>query len=350
MLFGLWVLMSAGAIAIAWTGVNVVDSEAVDPPPVVVSQQGETTEITVAVEEDSGTTEVNGRLDSADDDETAEGLDVTDTVLITELRGLRQFQEAIIEQAASNNADNDETDDASDDSSDADDSSDSDDADSDTEPESADEADNEDRPADPTPAVTPTPEPSVRPRPTPRPTVRATSTPVPTPTFAAFSVGGTRRPTATPTAVVNQSPQDDQDDFVVQPTATPEPTSTPVPPTPTPVPPTPTPTPPPPTPTATPIPTPTLTPTPTPVPPTPTPAPEVITAASVGGVAAFEVSSMSVAVLWASPNEDFSVFIDNDGDEAAVRFESVTHLSRIEVWWNGVPRYNLKETPLGAAG
>jgi hypothetical protein len=68
----------------------------------------------------------------------------------------------------------------------------------------------------------------------------------------------------------------------------------------------------------------------------------------VGGSATLRFSPSGVTVLWADPRAGFRVEVDNRSDGGVrVRFESETHRSELEAWWDGGPRDRVQEEGSG---
>jgi hypothetical protein len=63
----------------------------------------------------------------------------------------------------------------------------------------------------------------------------------------------------------------------------------------------------------------------------------------VGGSTAISFSATGVTVLWANPNPGFDVDIEPESPGWKVEFRSDTHRSRIDVWWSGGPRHEIRE-------
>ena len=87
-------------------------------------------------------------------------------------------------------------------------------------------------------------------------------------------------------------------------------------------------------------------PTPDPAPtgdPTAPAAPESMTFTLSGGTATVRFSPTDVAVVSAVPVAGFETDVDSDDGRTRVEFESDTHRSRLEVWWEGVPRHSIQE-------
>jgi hypothetical protein len=65
----------------------------------------------------------------------------------------------------------------------------------------------------------------------------------------------------------------------------------------------------------------------------------------VGGSTAISFSATGVTVLWANPNPGFDVDIEPESPGWKVEFRSDDHRSRIDVWWSGGPRHEIREEP-----
>ena len=63
----------------------------------------------------------------------------------------------------------------------------------------------------------------------------------------------------------------------------------------------------------------------------------------VGGSTAISFSATGVTVLWANPNPGFDVDIEPESPGWKVEFRSDDHRSRIDVWWSGGPRHEIRE-------
>lgn len=65
----------------------------------------------------------------------------------------------------------------------------------------------------------------------------------------------------------------------------------------------------------------------------------------VGGKTAVSFSPSEVRVLWATPNPGFEVRIEVESPGMKVEFRADHHRSRIDVWWSGGPRHDIREEP-----
>jgi hypothetical protein len=65
-----------------------------------------------------------------------------------------------------------------------------------------------------------------------------------------------------------------------------------------------------------------------------------------GGSVSVRFSPSGVTLLWAWPHDGFEVDTDAD-DRVRVEFESDTHESRLEAWWQGGPRQEVEEDDRG---
>lgn len=80
-------------------------------------------------------------------------------------------------------------------------------------------------------------------------------------------------------------------------------------------------------------------------------APLTTTFPLTGGTATVRFSPDEVAVLSAVPAAGFETDVDTDEDDDTgdgqirVEFESDTHRSRLDVWWDGAPRHRIQEQP-----
>jgi hypothetical protein len=66
-----------------------------------------------------------------------------------------------------------------------------------------------------------------------------------------------------------------------------------------------------------------------------------------GGSVGVRFSPSGVTLLWATPLDGFEVDTDV-GERVRVEFESDTHESRLEAWWDGGPRDDVREDDPGA--
>lgn len=84
--------------------------------------------------------------------------------------------------------------------------------------------------------------------------------------------------------------------------------------------------------------------TPAPPPPPPRAAASTKTYNLVGGTATLRFSSTGVAIVAAVPNAGFSAKVSSAHDNGArVEFESADHRSRVDGWWDGAPRDEVRE-------
>lgn len=65
----------------------------------------------------------------------------------------------------------------------------------------------------------------------------------------------------------------------------------------------------------------------------------------VGGSAAVRFSPSGATLLWATPNDGFTVEVEPEGNGIKVEFESPGHRSRLDAWWDGGPRDRIREEP-----
>ena len=78
--------------------------------------------------------------------------------------------------------------------------------------------------------------------------------------------------------------------------------------------------------------------------PAPEPAPETRTYTVQGGTAALRFSPAGVTVVFATPADGFSVSTEPEhGNGVKVEFESESHESRIDGWWDGGPQDRVRE-------
>ena len=83
----------------------------------------------------------------------------------------------------------------------------------------------------------------------------------------------------------------------------------------------------------------------------PAPAAETRTYNLVGGSVTLRFSPSGVSVVWADPNPGFRAEIDNRSDGGVrVRFESDSHRSEVEAWWDGGPQDRVQEEGGGGGG
>lgn len=93
-------------------------------------------------------------------------------------------------------------------------------------------------------------------------------------------------------------------------------------------------------------------------PPSPGPAPAptagsvVRTYNLIGGSATLRFDpSGKVTVVWADPNPGYQVEVDNRSDGGVrVRFESSSHRSQVEAWWDNGPQDRVEESGSGGGG
>jgi hypothetical protein len=79
-------------------------------------------------------------------------------------------------------------------------------------------------------------------------------------------------------------------------------------------------------------------------PPPPPPSASTKTYNLVGGTATLRFSAAGVTVLAAVPNAGFSVKVSAAHDNGArVEFEGADHRSRVDAWWDGAPRDEVRE-------
>jgi hypothetical protein len=72
--------------------------------------------------------------------------------------------------------------------------------------------------------------------------------------------------------------------------------------------------------------------------------PVTITYRMVGGTTALRFTPSAVTALFAIPNAGFEVDVDADhGNGVRVEFESESHRSRVEGWWDGGPQERTRE-------
>lgn len=62
-----------------------------------------------------------------------------------------------------------------------------------------------------------------------------------------------------------------------------------------------------------------------------------------GGATAIKFSPSSTKVLWATPNPGYEVRIEPESEGVKVEFRSDDHRSRIDAWWDGGPRHEIRE-------
>ena len=63
----------------------------------------------------------------------------------------------------------------------------------------------------------------------------------------------------------------------------------------------------------------------------------------VGGSATLRFTPSGVSVVLADPKPGFSADVDDDGGRVRIRFESDSHRSQVEGWWDGGPRDEVRE-------
>ncbi len=63
----------------------------------------------------------------------------------------------------------------------------------------------------------------------------------------------------------------------------------------------------------------------------------------VGGTTAISFSASEVKVLWATPDPGYEVDIEPESPGIKVRFRSDVHESRVDAWWSGGPRHEIRE-------
>lgn len=100
-----------------------------------------------------------------------------------------------------------------------------------------------------------------------------------------------------------------------------------------------------PTPTTTGPPTTTAPPTTVPAPTTTQPEGATETFVLVGGTTSVRYEAGDVTVLWATPNDGFTVDIEPESPGWKVEFRSDTHRSRVDVWWSNGPQSEIREEP-----
>lgn len=79
-------------------------------------------------------------------------------------------------------------------------------------------------------------------------------------------------------------------------------------------------------------------------PPTTQTSGQILTFNLVGGSTAISFSSDQVRVLWATPKPGFDVDIGG-GSGTRVEFEAHHHKTRLDAWWDGGPKTELREEP-----
>lgn len=66
----------------------------------------------------------------------------------------------------------------------------------------------------------------------------------------------------------------------------------------------------------------------------------------VGGSVALRFSPEGVTVVWATPNDGFEVEVEPENvNGVQVEFESESHRSRVDGWWDGGPQDRVREEP-----
>lgn len=66
----------------------------------------------------------------------------------------------------------------------------------------------------------------------------------------------------------------------------------------------------------------------------------------VGGSVSLRFAPTGVTVVWATPNSGFEVDVEPENTNGVrVRFESDAHRSRVDGWWDGGPRDDVREVP-----
>lgn len=63
----------------------------------------------------------------------------------------------------------------------------------------------------------------------------------------------------------------------------------------------------------------------------------------IGGTTSIRFSPSETKVLWATPNPGYEVRIEPESPGIKVEFRSDDHRSRIDAWWNGGPRHEIRE-------
>ena len=67
----------------------------------------------------------------------------------------------------------------------------------------------------------------------------------------------------------------------------------------------------------------------------------------VSGSVVVDFQPGGVSLVWARPDGGADVEVSTPGDGLRVEFESDTHRSRIEVWWDNGPQWLIRESPRG---
>jgi hypothetical protein len=76
----------------------------------------------------------------------------------------------------------------------------------------------------------------------------------------------------------------------------------------------------------------------------PPPAAETRTYTLVGGSASLRFTASGVTVVWANPNPGFEVEVEPENvNGVKVEFESDSHRSRVDGWWDGGPQDRVRE-------
>ena len=63
----------------------------------------------------------------------------------------------------------------------------------------------------------------------------------------------------------------------------------------------------------------------------------------IGGSATLRFSPGGVTVVVATPKPGFTVEVEGEGSGVRVEFESETHKSRLDAWWDGGPQAEVRE-------
>ncbi|MGI9595844.1 MAG: hypothetical protein ACR2QK_06775 [Acidimicrobiales bacterium] len=291
----LWLAGSSAAVAVAWTGVAIVDDEIISPAPAVTDD--------VAA---PGSTERGSSLDAAatgrraavDEPVDLDGFGDTTSATVGGIRPGEQDPPSRVEDEAGGSGGQGSRSSGSD--SDGSPSATTDRGNPTSARSGASTGSTVSRGSAPTTRSTPGPiGPTTRSTATTPTTARPTTRPT---TARATAPPTTSAPTA-PTAPSTAGPT------TVQPTTQPPPTTSP----------------------------PTTSP-PTSAPPT-TQSSQTISYHLVGGSTAISFSPSEVRVLWATPNPGFDVDVDSD----RVEFEADHHRSRLDFWWSGGPRDEIRE-------
>lgn len=64
-----------------------------------------------------------------------------------------------------------------------------------------------------------------------------------------------------------------------------------------------------------------------------------------GGTTAVDFSPNGVDVVYATANPGYDVTIEDESPGLKVEFRSDDHRSRVDVWWDGGPRHEIREEP-----